>query len=219
MKRRDAPLQPPEIIYFCKFRPKRARNYGYLVCKIQNFLRQGCTAPLQPHTYTFWQKRDWNCAFMHGFSKYTFSYEKKSRPLQPPAIIHFCKFRPQRAWKYAYLACQIQNFLTQGGAPLQPPPAGPAPWTPVNTSRKRSVCSLRSQLFEPPINLTKPMLTILCLYKFALKMLFLSWKTQELSEASPLDPHWGPSSGSWTPRRKARARCPLRIFVLNQLGT
>ena len=130
MKRRDAPLQPPEIIYFCKFRPKRARNYGYLVCKIQNFLRQGGTAPLQPHTYTFWQKRDWNCAFMHGFSKYAFSYEKKSRPLQPPAIIHFCKFRPQRAWKYAYLACQIQNFLTQGGAPLQPPPGGASPLDP-----------------------------------------------------------------------------------------
>ena len=36
------------------------------------------------------------------------------------------------------------------------------------------------------------MLTILCLYKFALKVLFLRWKTQELSGASPLDPHWTP---------------------------
>ena len=42
--------------------------------------------------------------------------------------------------KGAYSACKIQNFLRQG----------PAPWTPVNTSRKRSVCSLRLQLFEPP---------------------------------------------------------------------
>ena len=53
-----------------------------------------------------------------------------------PQIIYFCKFRPQRAWKYAYLACKIQNF--------------PAPCTPLNASRKRSVCLLRSQLFEPP---------------------------------------------------------------------
>ena len=30
MKRRAAPLQPPEIIYFCKFRPKRASNCAYL---------------------------------------------------------------------------------------------------------------------------------------------------------------------------------------------
>ena len=123
MKRRAAPLQPPEIIYFCKFRPKRTLNYGYLACKIQNFLKQGGAAPLQPHTYTFWQKRDWNCAFMVP-SKYTFSYEKKSCPLQPPDIIHFCKLRPKRAWNYAYLACKIQtNFFRQawGSTPLQPP--------------------------------------------------------------------------------------------------
>ena len=49
MKRRAAPLQPPKIIYFFrKFRPKRARNYAYLAFKIQNLLRQGGTAPLQP---------------------------------------------------------------------------------------------------------------------------------------------------------------------------
>ena len=98
-------------------------NYGYLACKIQNFLRQGGAAPLQPHTYTFWQRRDWNCAFMVP-SKYTFSYEKKSCPLQPLDIIHFCKLRPKRAWNYAYLACKIQtNFLRQAwdSTPLQPP--------------------------------------------------------------------------------------------------
>ena len=46
------------------------------------------------------------------------------------------------------------------------------------------------------------------------KMLFLHWKTQELSKASPLNPNWGPSSGFWTPRRKARTRCPLRCPLL-----
>ena len=30
MKRRVAPLQQPEIIYVCKFRPKRAWNYAAL---------------------------------------------------------------------------------------------------------------------------------------------------------------------------------------------
>ena len=33
-KKRSAPLRPPEIIYFCKFRPKRAGNYAYLPRKI-----------------------------------------------------------------------------------------------------------------------------------------------------------------------------------------
>ena len=47
-KRRATPLRPPKIIYFCKFRLKRVWNYAYLACKIQNFLRQGGAAPLQP---------------------------------------------------------------------------------------------------------------------------------------------------------------------------
>ena len=120
--KKGCPLQPPEIIYFCKFRPKRAWNYGYLACKIQNFLRQGGAAPLQPHKYTFWQKKDWNCALIVP-PKYTFSYEKKSCPLQPPDTIYFCKLRPNRAWNYVYLARKIQNFLRQAGGstPLQPP--------------------------------------------------------------------------------------------------
>ena len=117
MKRRAAPLQPPEIIYFCKFRPERTWNYGYLAYKMQNFLRQGGAAPLQPHTYTFWQKRDWNCAFM-VLSKYTFSYEKKSCPLQKPDIIHFCKLRPKRAWNYAPLATTYVYILTEKGLKL-----------------------------------------------------------------------------------------------------
>ena len=45
-KRRAAPLRPPKIIYFCKFRLKRVWNYAYLACKIQNFRRQGGAAPL-----------------------------------------------------------------------------------------------------------------------------------------------------------------------------
>ena len=117
MKRRAVPLQPPKIIYFCKFRPQRAWNYGYLACKIQNFLRQG-------YVYILTEKGLKLC--IYGSSKYTFSYEKhekKSCPLQPPDIIHFCQLKPKRAWNYAYLACKIQNFLRQAGGstPLQPP--------------------------------------------------------------------------------------------------
>ena len=121
MKRRAAPLQPPEIIYFCKFRPKRACNYGYLACKIQNFLRQGGTAPLQPHTYTFWQKRDWNCAFM--VLQIHILLWKEELPLATTRYYQFCKLRPNRAWNYAYLARKIQHFLRQAGGstPLQPP--------------------------------------------------------------------------------------------------
>ena len=88
-------------------------------------------------TCNFWQKRDWSCAFMvtHSVMK------RRSAPLQPPEIMYLCKYRPNRAWNHAYLACIIQNFLRQGAAP----------WTPVNASHKRSVSSLRSQLFEPPM--------------------------------------------------------------------
>ena len=72
---------------------------------------------------------------------------------------------------HIYLA-KYKIFLRKGALSPATPARGPAPGTPVNASRKRSVCS---QLFEPPNveNLPKPMLTILCLYKFALKMLFL----------------------------------------------
>ena len=92
MKRMVAPLQPPEIIYFCKFRPQRAWNYGYLACKIQDFPRQGGATPLQPHTYTFWQKgTEIVHLWFHPTTHSLFSYGKKSYPpLQPPDIIHFC---------------------------------------------------------------------------------------------------------------------------------
>ena len=48
--------------------------------------------------------------------KYTFSYEMKGCPLATTRIIYFCKFRPKRAWKYAYLACKI-IFLGKGAPP------------------------------------------------------------------------------------------------------
>ena len=37
MKRMAAPLRPPKIIYFCKFRLKRVWNYAYLACKYKIF--------------------------------------------------------------------------------------------------------------------------------------------------------------------------------------
>ena len=42
------PLQTVKIIYFYKFRLKRAWNYAYLACKIHNFPRQGGAAKLTP---------------------------------------------------------------------------------------------------------------------------------------------------------------------------
>ena len=76
-------------------------------------------------------------------------------PLWPLKILYFCKFIPKRAWIYAYLARRIQNFLGKGALPLATPARGPPPWTPLIASHKRSVCSLRLQLFEHP-----PMLKI-----------------------------------------------------------
>ena len=100
-------------------------------------------------------------------------YEKKGCALQPPDIMKlhfrplnvfpdlhvldwkrppFCKLRPKRVWNYACLARKIQFFFL---GKMALPPCNPhqeaSPWTPVNASRKRSVCSLRSQLFEPPM--------------------------------------------------------------------
>ena len=68
--------------------------------------------------YKFWQKRDWNCAFMVPPNTHSLM-KRRSAPLQPPEIIYFCKFRPKRAWKwnYGYLPCKIQNFLIGKGAP------------------------------------------------------------------------------------------------------
>ena len=61
---------------------------------------------------------------------------------------------------HIYLAHKIPNFLRLGGADLlQLLPGGQPPGPPLNAPRKRSVCSLRSQLFEPPNveNLPQPM--------------------------------------------------------------
>ena len=46
------------------------------------------------------------------------------------------------------LLAKYKIFLGKGALPLATPARGPAPWTPVNSSRKRSASSLRSQLIE-----------------------------------------------------------------------
>ena len=73
----------------------------------------GC--PLQPHTYTFWQKRDWNCALLVP-PKYTFFYEKKSCPLQPPDTIYFCKVGDQTGPEIMYIKlAKYKIFLDKQG--------------------------------------------------------------------------------------------------------
>ena len=75
------------------------------------------------------------------------SYISVNLDLKGPKIMHI------KLTKY-------KNFLGKGALPPLQPHSGPAPWTPVNASCKRSGCSLRSQLFEPPPhveNLPKPM--------------------------------------------------------------
>ena len=48
-----------------------------------------------------------------------------------------------------WIALKFKILMTSRPTPC--PARGPAPWTPVNASHKRLVCSLRSQLFEPPM--------------------------------------------------------------------
>ena len=56
-KRSDAPFRPLEIIYFCKFRPRRIWNYAYLARKIQNFLRQGALLPCNRHIRIYFDRK------------------------------------------------------------------------------------------------------------------------------------------------------------------
>ena len=102
MKRRAAPGDHQKSYnYFCKFRPKRACNYAYSAWKIQNFLRQGDTAPCNPqncNVYLNYDRKGTEIVHL-WFPKYTFSYEKKCCPPcdHQKSYNRFCKFRPKRA--------------------------------------------------------------------------------------------------------------------------
>ena len=89
LTRKAAPLRPPEIIYFCKFEPKKAWNYAYLARKIQNFPYARGTAPLQPPNCVYILTEKGLKLCIYGSPKYTFKKKKKKGcPLWPPEIIH-----------------------------------------------------------------------------------------------------------------------------------
>ena len=121
MKRRAAPLQPPEMIYYCKFRPKRAWNYGYLACKIQNFLRPGAPPPCN-HIRIHFDRKGTEIVHL-WFPPNTHSLMKRRAAPCNHQILYICKLRPKRARNYPYLARKIQNFLRKdgGSTPFQPP--------------------------------------------------------------------------------------------------
>ena len=123
MKRRAAPLQPPEMIYFCKFRPKRAWNYGYLACKIQNFLSSGKGAPPPCNHIRIHFDRKGTELCIYGVLPNTHSLMKRRAAPCNLKILYISVNWDQRAWNYAYLARKIQNFLRHSGGstPLQPP--------------------------------------------------------------------------------------------------
>ena len=82
---------------------------------------------------------------MHFWSiKNTHFLIRKGRAplLQTLKIMYICKFRLKKALKLN--SSSPNTNFSEGRCPAQPPPRGPAHWTPVNASRKRSVCSLRS---------------------------------------------------------------------------
>ena len=92
---------PPEIIYFCTFKPKKGLKFCVNSLQIQNFPIGNGTLPLASPkivcTYKLWQKRDWKlCIYVS--QKYILLSKRRSAPLRPPEIIYFCKFRSKRAW-------------------------------------------------------------------------------------------------------------------------
>ena len=70
------------------------------------------------------QKRDWNWASTWFPPNTHYFIKRRTAPLWPSKIIHFCKSKLKRAWNYAYLARKIQNFLMQGGSALLQPQNG-----------------------------------------------------------------------------------------------
>ena len=117
-----APSQPPEIIYFCKFRPKRTWNYTYLACKII-FLGREAPPPCNhirkyfdrkgPEIVHLWFPRTRN---IHSLIKRTAApcYHQKlyisGGHKEPPEIIYFCKFRPKEGLKLCVNSLQIRIF-------------------------------------------------------------------------------------------------------------
>ena len=78
-----------------------------------------------------------------------------------PPCDHQKSYISVKGQKLCIFSSQNTKFsYTRGIHPLAIPARGPAPWTPVNASCKRLVCSLCSQLFEFPNveNLPKPMM-------------------------------------------------------------
>ena len=120
---KGCPSQPPEIIYFCKFRPKRAWNYAYLACKII-FLGKGAPPPCNHIRKHFDRK---GTEIVH-FPRNTQSLIKRTAaPCDhqkfyisgghkgPPEIIYFCKFRPKKGLELCVNSLQIQNFPIVNG--------------------------------------------------------------------------------------------------------
>ena len=133
MKWRAAPSQPPEIIYFCKFRPKRAWNYAYLACKII-FLGKGAPPPCN-HIRKHFDRKGTEIVHL-WFPRNTHSLIKRTAaPCDhqklyisgghkgPPEIIYFCIFRLKKGLKLCVNSLQIQNFPRGNGTlpPCKPP--------------------------------------------------------------------------------------------------
>ena len=96
-KKKTAPLQPQEIVYFCKVRLKK----GLKLCIFSPPNTKLATPTNRIYTYKFGQKRDWKySAFI--VQKNTHSFKKRMIAfLQSPEMVYFCEFRPKRAWNYA----------------------------------------------------------------------------------------------------------------------
>ena len=104
---------------------------------------------------------DWKWLCIYG-SQNTFSViKRRAAPLRPLKKI-FSFVQTKKAWNYTYWAAKNKIFLRKGAHSPCNIHQGASPLDSVNASRKRSVCSLHSQLlkFPPPHvdNFPKPML-------------------------------------------------------------
>ena len=145
-KRRAAHLWPPEIIYF-----KKGPKLCIFSSQSTKFsLARGALPPCNPQHCIYIKiltEKGLNLR-IYGFPKIHILLRKGglTAPLQLPEIIsvNLDQKRPQILCIFS-----LQNTKFSK-ARLSTPATGPASWTPMDVLRKRSVCSLCSQLFEFP---------------------------------------------------------------------
>ena len=130
MKRRDAPLQPPEISVNLD---KKGLKWCNLARKIQNFLRQGGTAPLRPPKLYIGLRINFDrkgTKIVHLWFRNTHSFKKRRTAPCDHQKSYISEIQTKKGLKLCIFGSQNAIFLSgKGHFPLANPARGPAPWT------------------------------------------------------------------------------------------